>query len=1513
MAITVGSVKVDVIPNTQGIYGRLRAGLEEAAARAGREAGDRAGLEFARGMDAQARGSIGGDIGDRIGRQLGERIAQQVGASLSQGIQLGGQGAGRAASRQGDETGGAFARGLRGRLETAFRSMPRLDVRLSDTGVDADLARLRARMESLAGKTIGVDVTTEAARAEVADIEERLRRLGALHPNVAVRADTAAARAQLAEVREEIDRVSADPARVRVEVEGSFGQRLRAAVQQAQASLPDINVRADASAAQAELVDLRGRLGALADQRVGIDIDATTALARITELQARLQALSASDADVQVRVDAAAAVTQLAAVQAMVSRLDGQTARINVDTRGAVRAVLHLTALIGGVAAIPAIPVLAAGIGAIGSAAVTAGVGIGALGAAAGPAIVGIANALKAQKAAQDAAATATAKGGQAAAQAAQRALQLQGAQQALAAAERNGARQIAQAQAQVRQAKQAAADAVAQAAQRQQQAARAVQDAERSLADAQRDARRAQEELSDARRQAALDLEDLANRYASAQLAQRDAALSLQEAETELARVQANPKAGEHERARAQLAYDQAVQRLKEQRLETSRLQKEQSAAQKAGVAGSERVQSAQERLAQAQRTVADRARAVKDAQVEAARVQVETARQVADAQARVGEATRNVAHAQQAAAEAVASAQRQVRAAQLSSAGAADQAAVAQAKYQQELAKLSPSARATFDAFTKLKTAYKGWSKALQPAVMPIFTRALNGMRRALPGLTPFVKEAAAAIGDLQDRASRGFKSPWWKGFKKDLAGGVRPAIKGLGISFGNVFKGMGGIIQAFLPHMDSISKRMQRITGRFAKWGTGLKGSPEFERFLGYASEMGPKLGSALRKIGSAFMSIGQALSPISGPLLDLLGGLAEAIGIIADKAPWMIQLVYGIIVAIKLWTIAQRLLNLVMSMNPLVRIALLVGLLVAAVIYAYNKFGWFRKGVQAAWDWIKKAALWAWNKVLKPTFTFLGKIIMWLWRSVIKPVFRLAVAQWKILAAVAKWLWAKILKPVFTLIGQLIGWWWRNVVKRYFGYVKTAIRVLGDVFKWLWKKIISPVFGWIRDKAVWLYKKALKPQFDAIRRAVDLVADGFRTAKDAIGRAWSKVKDIAKKPIAFVIETVYNRGIVGVWNKIAKAFGAPTLKEFHPKGFFEGGYTGPGGKYKPAGVVHAGEYVNNKASTSSMQRHHPGALDYINRHGRLPGYAKGGLVGDAWDWVKDTAGGAWEKVKQATSWLKNGVKASAVAGLDAVVKPLIKKIAGSKSLYRDAITGIPQRMIRTIVGYGGKADDKMGAVGKGGPRVRRALRFARAQNGEPYVWGGVGPYGFDCSGFMGAIQNVISGRKNPYARMWSTFAFSGQQAPGGWQRHLKSPFRVGITNAGVGHTAGTLGGVKVESRGGDGVVVGSRARGYNSSLFGNNWYGYRPAVGKFDSGGWLQPGMNLAYNGTGRPEPVITTRQLAALEGATDSGRARGGDGATYHYEINARTADFTLADLQRVQRVQEARARVGRPR
>jgi hypothetical protein len=107
------------------------------------------------------------------------------------------------------------------------------------------------------------------------------------------------------------------------------------------------------------------------------------------------------------------------------------------------------------------------------------------------------------------------------------------------------------------------------------------------------------------------------------------------------------------------------------------------------------------------------------------------------------------------------------------------------------------------------------------------------------------------------------------------------------------------------------------------------------------------------------------------------------------------------------------------------------------------------------------------------------------------------------------------------------------------------------------------------------------------------------------------------------------------------------------------------------------------------------------------------------------------------------------------------------------------------------------------------VARGQAFAAAQNGKPYIWGGVGPQGYDCSGLMSAVANVLLGAPNPYRRL-------GDAASAPWPgfvHGLSSAFAMGSS---TGHTAGTLGGINVESTG-DHVRFGGDAHGADDRQF------------------------------------------------------------------------------------------------
>jgi len=105
--------------------------------------------------------------------------------------------------------------------------------------------------------------------------------------------------------------------------------------------------------------------------------------------------------------------------------------------------------------------------------------------------------------------------------------------------------------------------------------------------------------------------------------------------------------------------------------------------------------------------------------------------------------------------------------------------------------------------------------------------------------------------------------------------------------------------------------------------------------------------------------------------------------------------------------------------------------------------------------------------------------------------------------------------------------------------------------------------------------------------------------------------------------------------GINGKTAKAFvelqqkhnaGDPRLQ----KGFADGGYTGPGGRLEPAGIVHRGEFVVDAVRT----KQHRSLLEAIQRGSRvLPGYASGGYVGSA-----GLSGGDLDRIVSALSSMR-----------------------------------------------------------------------------------------------------------------------------------------------------------------------------------------------------------------------------------------------------------------------------------
>lgn len=256
---------------------------------------------------------------------------------------------------------------------------------------------------------------------------------------------------------------------------------------------------------------------------------------------------------------------------------------------------------------------------------------------------------------------------------------------------------------------------------------------------------------------------------------------------------------------------------------------------------------------------------------------------------------------------------------------------------------------------------------------------------------------------------------------------------------------------------------------------------------------------------------------------------------------------------------------------------------------------EKFTNFRKAVGAIWNLVtdKIKAVWTWIKdtAAKSFWTSLGFI-----RDKFTTLKTKVAEIWESIKSKVKAVWTWIKETAATSF-----WTSLSFVRDKFTTLKTKIAEIWEAIKGK----IKAVWTWISDTA----SKSFGTALDKIKAAFGAVKDGIKTI-------WDKIKGIAAKPINFMIETVYMGGIrplVGkVFDWLKKPNPLPEMSKI--KEFAVGGWTGPGQKYKPAGVVHADEFVVRKESRSKFERNNPGALDYLNKHGKLPGYAGGGSVED-----------------------------------------------------------------------------------------------------------------------------------------------------------------------------------------------------------------------------------------------------------------------------------------------------------
>lgn len=232
--------------------------------------------------------------------------------------------------------------------------------------------------------------------------------------------------------------------------------------------------------------------------------------------------------------------------------------------------------------------------------------------------------------------------------------------------------------------------------------------------------------------------------------------------------------------------------------------------------------------------------------------------------------------------------------------------------------------------------------------------------------------------------------------------------------------------------------------------------------------------------------------------------------------------LVAIVVGtLVVGLKLWAIAQGILNTVMAMNPFVRVALLIAALVAGIIYAYHHSETFRRIVQGA-------------------FRAIATVGKWMWENVLRPVFEGIKGAIRVISTVVTWLWRNVFAPAWRGISNAVSTGW-DVIHNVFGWIKMGIRAVRDFITPI-IKAISSLFAGIGTGLKWAYDHIIKPILQGI---VDAIGTVQAAISSLVGSGISQKKN--KDGSVSVSSPVGNFSYDPNTGKVSKrAHGGPVIK-------------------------------------------------------------------------------------------------------------------------------------------------------------------------------------------------------------------------------------------------------------------------------------------------------------------------------------------------------------------------------